>query len=52
MLIIKRKMNTIKQLGKGTMLTKGPVASHNSLKITIQKMILKTFSTSTFITAQ
>jgi hypothetical protein len=45
-------MNTIKQLGKGTMLTKSPLAAHNSLKITIQEMILKTFSTLTFITAQ
>ena len=28
----------------GTMFTKGPPTSHNYLKITVQKMLLKTFS--------
>jgi hypothetical protein len=37
---------------KGTMLDEGPSASHNFLKITIQKTLLKTFSTSTCIMAQ
>jgi len=34
------------------MFTKGPLASHNFLKITIQKNILKAFFTSTYITTQ
>jgi hypothetical protein len=52
MLVVKRKMNTIKQPNKGTMLNKGPSASHNFLTIVAQKMILKVFSTPTFIMAQ
>jgi len=43
MLVVKRRMNTIKQLGKGTMLAKSPSASHNSLKITTPEMLLKVF---------
>jgi hypothetical protein len=34
------------------MLAKGPPASHNSLKITLQKTLLKMFSTSTYLMAQ
>jgi hypothetical protein len=37
---------------KGTMFIKGPSASHNSLNIIVQKMLLKTFSTLTCITTQ
>jgi hypothetical protein len=49
MLIVNRRMNTINNLVKGTMLAKGPPASHNSMKITIQEMLLKAFSTLTCI---
>jgi hypothetical protein len=34
------------------MLAKGPPTSHNFLKIVIRKMLLKMFSTLTYITAQ
>jgi len=51
-LVIKRRMNTIKQPSKGTMLAEGPSASHNSLKITTQEMLLKVFLMSTCITTQ
>jgi hypothetical protein len=34
------------------MLVKGPTASHNYLKIIVQKTLLNAFSTSTYITAQ
>jgi hypothetical protein len=51
-LVVKRKMNTIKQPSKGIMLAKGPSASRNSLKIITQEMLLKTFLTSTCITTQ
>ncbi len=34
------------------MFAKGPSTSHNSLKIIIQKKLLKSFSTSTYIMAQ
>jgi hypothetical protein len=37
---------------KRTMLTKGPLTSHNYLKITTQKMLLKMFLMSTYIMAQ
>jgi hypothetical protein len=37
---------------KGTMFTKGPLTSHNFLKIVAQEIILKAFSTSTCIIAQ
>jgi hypothetical protein len=49
--VVKRKMCTIKQLGERIMLTKGPSASHNSLKIIVRKTLLKVFSTSTYIIA-
>jgi hypothetical protein len=39
-------------LVKGTIFTKGPPTSHNFLKIIIQKMLLKAFSTLTSIMAQ
>jgi len=52
MLVLKRKMNTIKNLAKGTMLAKGPQTSCNFLKIIVQKMLLKTFSMSTYIVTQ
>jgi hypothetical protein len=46
MLVVKRKMSTIKQLGKGDNVHQSPLAYHNSLKIIVQKMLLKTFLTS------
>jgi hypothetical protein len=37
---------------KGTMLTKGPMTSHNYLKVATRKTLLKMFLTSTYIMAQ
>jgi len=52
MLVIKRRMSTIKQLDKKTMLAKGPLTSHSFLKIVIRETILNMFSTSTYIMTQ
>jgi len=52
MLVIKRKINIIKQPGKKDNVCQKPPTSHNFLKIIIQKTILKTFSTSTCIIAK
>jgi len=53
MLIVKKRMNIIKKPGKkDNARQRRPLTSHNLLKITTQKMSLKTFSTSTFITTQ
>jgi hypothetical protein len=52
MLVIKRKMNTIKQHGKGDNVHQKPPTSHNSLKTTIRETLLKAFSMSTYIMTQ
>jgi hypothetical protein len=51
-LVVKEKMNIINNLVKKPMLTKSPPTSHNSLKIIIQKMLLKTFFMSICVTTQ
>jgi hypothetical protein len=52
MLVLKRRMNTKKNLAKGTTLAKGPPTFCNFLKIIVKKMLLKTFSMSTYIMTQ
>jgi hypothetical protein len=52
MLIVQKKMNTIKQPGKGDNAYQRSSTSHNFFKIVIQKMLLKMFSTLTCITTQ
>jgi hypothetical protein len=49
MLVVKRRMNTIKQHGKGD---NARQKSHSSLKIIIQKTLLKAYSMSTCIKIQ
>jgi hypothetical protein len=52
MLIVKRKMNTIKQLGKGDNAGQRPLGITQLSKTSSSKMLLKMFLMSTYITTQ
>jgi hypothetical protein len=52
MLVIKIRMNTIKQLSKGDNFAKNPLTFCSFLKIVVQKTLLKAFLVSTYIMPQ
>jgi hypothetical protein len=52
MLVIKRRMSTIKQPGKEDNVYQRPLGSHNFLKIITRETLLKVFLTSTCMMTQ